>query len=85
MASTDDVDGDDRAGPMAEDDGERGERQARDATSVVRAAEQADRLERHAAPAGDSVGVQRSGEERNDVGRDADVAHGESGDAGPGR
>jgi hypothetical protein len=62
-----------------DDDSERGERQLRDSEETVEAAARADRLERNSTSARDSTGVQTGA--GKDAGRDADVAHGESGDA----
>jgi hypothetical protein len=62
-----------------EDDGERGERQLRDARETVEAAKRAERLDRNSRSARDSAGLQTG--ESEDAGRDADVTHGESGDA----
>jgi hypothetical protein len=65
-----------------ESDGERGERQVRSAEEATDAAARAERLERKVTRAGDSVGIRTGTSDDQGVGRDADPAHGESGDAG---
>jgi hypothetical protein len=69
------------AQPMGEDDGERGERNPTDAAETARAADQVDRLETNSTSARDSQGLS-SREPTAGAGREADVPHGESGDAG---
>jgi hypothetical protein len=67
--------------PMGEDDGERGERNPSDEEETARAAAQADRLETNSTTARDAQGLS-SREPTAGAGRQADVPHGESGDAG---
>jgi hypothetical protein len=66
---------------LSDDDGERGERQPTDADDVETAAALTDRLQSHQTKTGDAQGL-RSTTKTGDVGHQADVAGGESGDAG---
>ena len=72
----------DESDPLDNEESTRGEAQPRDRRVAEEHADAAERLERHNAPARDSVGTSGPREPRGDAGRHADVPHGESGDAG---
>jgi hypothetical protein len=69
--------------PLDYEESSRGERQSPGRQETSDFADEADRLERHNAPAGDSAGVTGPGnaDEDTPAGRDADVARGDAGDA----
>jgi len=66
---------------LSEDDGERGERQPTGPEEVDAAAARTDRLQSHQTKAGDAQGL-RGVPRDEDIGGQADVVHGESGDSG---